>query len=113
MDKTKGEYPNIFVYMAESIDGKASGEVLHTPASEFGKNYFFDHIYSWGSKCTLLGRTTVEMFLKMIKPSDIDYTSISTENIEKKDYLSDNRKKTEYYYISIDKNGKLAFPKGF
>ena len=113
MDEKKNEYPKIFVYMAESIDGKASGEVLHTPASEFGKNYFFEHIYSWGSKCTLLGRTTVEMFLKMIKPSDIDYTGISTENIEKKDYLSDNRKKTEYYYISIDKNGKLAFPKGF
>ena len=103
MDEKKNEYPKIFVYMAESIDGKASGEVLHTPASEFGKNYFFNHIYSWGSKSSLLGRTTVEMFLKMIKAVDIDYIGISTENIEKKDYLSDNRKKTEYYYISIGK----------
>ena len=41
MDEKKNEYPIIYVYMAASIDGKASGEVLHTPASEFGKNYFF------------------------------------------------------------------------
>lgn len=113
MDIKKNELPIIYIYMAESIDGKASGEVLHTPASLFGKKYFFEHIYSWGSKCSLLGRVTVEMFLKMIKAGDIDYTNILIDNIEKKDYLSENRKKTEYYCIVLDKNGKLPFPKGF
>ena len=113
MEEKKNEYPIIYVYMAASIDGKASGEVLHTPASLFGKKYFFEHIYSWGSKCSLLGRVTVEMFLKMIKAGDIDYTNILIDNIEKKDYLSENRKKTEYYCIVLDKNGKLPFPKGY
>ena len=113
MDIKKNELPIIYIYMAESIDGKASGEVLHTPASLFGKKYFFEHIYSWESKCFLLGRVTVEMFLQMIKADKIDYSNILANNIEKKDYLSENRKKTEYYYIAIDKNGKLAFPKGY
>ena len=98
MDKTKGEYPNIFVYMVESIDGKASGEVLHTPASEFGKNYFFDHIYSWGSKCTLLGRTTVEMFLKMIKQV-ISITQVFQQKILKKKII----------YLKQEKNRILLY----
>ena len=113
MNTEKKEYPVIYVYMAESIDGKASGEILDAPASLFGKNYYFSHQYSWGSKCILLGRSTFEVFLSWIKAGKIDYTGISTENIEKKDFLSENRKKTEYYYISIDKNGKLAFPTGY
>jgi len=29
-----------------------------------------------------------------------------------KDYLSENRTKTDYYYISIDNNGKLLWSKG-
>ena len=99
--------------MLESIDGKASGEVLDAPASKFGKNYYFSHQYSWGSKSILLGRGTFQIFLNWIKADKIDYTGISSENIEKKDYLSENRKKTEYYYITIDKNGKLPFPKGY
>ena len=37
MDSTKKEYPVVYVYMLESIDGKASGEVLNAPASLFGK----------------------------------------------------------------------------
>ena len=99
--------------MLESIDGKASGEVLDAPASKFGKNYYFSHQYSWGSKSILLGRGTFQIFLSWIKADKIDYTGISSENIEKKDYLSENRKKTEYYYITIDKNGKLPFPTGY
>ena len=52
-------------------------------------------------------------FLGWIKVDKIDYTGVSIENIEKKDYLSENRKKTEYYYIALDKNGKLPFPIGY
>ena len=113
MEETKKEYPLVYVYMLESIDGKASGEVLDAPASKFGKNYYFSHQYSWGSKSILLGRGTFQIFLSWIKADKIDYTGISSENIEKKDYLSENRKKTEYYYITIDKNGKLPFPIGY
>ena len=113
MENTKKEYPLVYIYMLESIDGKASGEVLDAPASKFGKNYYFSHQYSWGSKSILLGRGTFQIFLNWIKADKIDYTGISSENIEKKDYLSENRKKTEYYYITIDKNGKLPFPKGY
>ena len=113
MEDTKKEYPLVYVYMLESIDGKASGEVLDAPASKFGKNYYFSHQYSWGSKSILLGRGSFQIFLSWIKADKIDYTGISSENIEKKDYLSENRKKTEYYYITIDKNGKLPFPTGY
>ena len=113
MENAKKEYPLVYVYMLESIDGKASGEVLDAPASKFGKNYYFSHQYSWGSKSILLGRGSFQIFLSWIKADKIDYTGISSENIEKKDYLSENRKKTEYYYITIDKNGKLPFPTGY
>ena len=113
MENAKKEYPLVYVYMLESIDGKASGEVLDAPASKFGKNYYFSHQYSLGSKSILSGRGTFQIFLSWIKADKIDYTGISSENIEKKDYLSENRKKTEYYYITIDKNGKLPFPTGY
>jgi len=113
MDSTKREYPFVYVYMTESIDGKASGEILNAPSSKFGKDYYFSHQYSWGSTSILLGRGTFQEFLGWIKVDKIDYTGVSIENIEKKDYLSENRKKTEYYYIALDKNGKLPFPIGY
>ena len=62
MENAKKEYPLVYVYMLESIDGKASGEVLDAPASKFGKNYYFNHQYSWGSKSILLGRGTFQIF---------------------------------------------------
>ena len=37
-----------------------------------------------------MGRTTCQIFLKNQK---IDYTGITTDGIEKKDFLSENRKK--------------------
>ena len=40
MDSTKREYPFVYVYMTESIDGKASGEILNAPSSKFGKDYY-------------------------------------------------------------------------
>ena len=56
-----------------------------------------------------MGRTTFQEF---IGNKEIDYTGINTDNIQKKDFLSENCKKTDYYYISIDKNGKLLWSKG-
>jgi len=76
MENAKKEYPLVYVYMLESIDGKASGEVLDAPASKFGKNYYFSHQYSWGSKSILLGRGTFQIFLSWIKADKIDFTGI-------------------------------------
>ena len=60
-----------------------------------------------------MGRTTFEEVLGEEKNKNIDYTGISTDNIQKTDFLSELRNKTEYYYISIDKNGKLLWPTGY
>ena len=57
-----------------------------------------------------MGRNT---FQEGMKGKKIDYTGISIDNIEKKDFLSELRKKTDYYYISLDKNGKLPWPNGY
>jgi len=110
MNSQQKEYPEIYIYMGESIDGKGSGDLLKAPESLFGMQYYFSHQYSWGSKSILLGRTTCGIFLKDKK---IDYTGISTDGIEKKDFLSENRKKTEFYNITFDKNGKLPWPQGY
>ena len=110
MSSSKNDIPEIFIYMGESIDGKGSGDMFEVPESQFGAKYYFDMEYSWGCKSILMGRTTFGEFLE---GKSIDYTGISTDKIEKKDYLSENRKKTEYYYISIDKNGKLPWQNGY
>ena len=56
-----------------------------------------------------MGRTTFQELLG--NPKEIDYTGISDEKIEKK-YISEYHKKTKYYYICLDKNGKVAWPSG-
>ena len=106
---TQKEYPEIYIYMGESIDGKGSGNLLLAPESRPGVRYYFQNEYSFGSKSILMGRTTFQEF---IGNKEIDYTGIKTDNIQKKDFLSENCKKTDYYYISIDKNGKLLWSKG-
>ena len=58
-----------------------------------------------------MGRTTFQEYLG--ENQKIDYTGITGDNIEKKDFLSELRTKTNYYYISLDKNGKLPWPKGY
>lgn len=110
MASVEKEYPEIYVFMGESIDGKGSGIMFEVPESQPGVKYYFDNEYSFGCKSILMGRTT---FQELIGDNKIDYTGITGDKIEKKDYLSENRKKTEYYYISLDKNGKLAWPKGY
>jgi hypothetical protein len=110
MISAKKELPEIYIYMVQSIDGKGSGEMLFAPESKFGMKYYFENQYSWGCKSILLGRTTCKIFLR---DKEIDYTGITTDNIDKKDYISENKKKTEYYYITFDKNGKLPWPQGY
>ena len=107
------EYPEIIIYMGESIDDKGSGEMFLVPESQPGSKYYWDNEYSFDCKSIIMGRTTFEEVLGEDKNKKIDYTGISIDNIEKKDFLSDLRKKTDYYYICLDKNGKLPWPNGY
>ena len=102
MSSEEKEYPEICIYMGQSIDGKGSGEMFLAPESKPGIKYYFENEYSFGYKSIIMGRNT---FQEGMKGKKIDYTGISTDNIEKKDFLSELRKKTDYYYISLDKNG--------
>lgn len=112
MTSDQNELPEIYIYMLESIDGKGSGAMFSAPESKFGETYYFKNEYSFGCKSILMGRTTFQEILGE-KNKEIDYTGISEEKIEKKDFLSENYKKTKFYYISLDKNGKLAWPNGY
>ena len=107
------EYPEIYIYMGESIDGKGSGEMLYLPENRPAIRYYFKNEYTFDCKSILMGRATFEEVLTADKVQKINYEGITTDNIEKKDYISELRKKTDYYYITIDKNGKLPWPKGY
>jgi len=111
MSSKEKEYPDIYIYMGESIDGKGSGDMFEVPESQPGVKYYFENEYSFDCKSILMGRTTFQEYLG--ENQKIDYTGITGDNIEKKDFLSELRTKTNYYYISLDKNGKLPWPKGF
>ena len=115
MSTDKKDYPEIYIYIGESIDGKGSGQMLYIPESRPAIRYYFTNEYSFGCKSILMGRTTFEEVLSTDKniSKKINYEGISIDNIEKKDFLSELRKKTDYYYISIDKNGKLPWPTGY
>ena len=104
------ELPEICIFMAESIDGKGSGEMFFAKESQPGLKYYFKKEYSFGCKSIISGRGTFEEGLKKNK---IEYSNLNADNIEKKDFLSELRKKTDYYYISIDKNGKLPWLTGY
>ena len=111
MASKEKDYPDIYIYMGESIDGKGSGDMFEVPESQPGVKYYFENEYSFDCKSILMGRTTFQEYLG--ENQKIDYTGITGDNIEKKDFLSELRTKTNYYYISLDKNGKLPWPKGF
>ena len=111
MASKEKDYPDIYIYMGESIDGKGSGDMFEVPESQPGVKYYFENEYSFDCKSILMGRTTFQEYLG--ENQKIDYTGITGDNIEKKDFLSELRTKTNYYYISLDKNGKLPWPNGF
>ena len=111
MASKEKDYPDIYIYMGESIDGKGSGDMFEVPESQPGVKYYFENEYSFDCKSILMGRTTFQEYLG--ENQKIDYTGITGDNIEKKDFLSELRTKTNYYYISLDKNGKLPWPKGY
>ena len=108
------EFPEICIYIGESIDGKGSGEMLYMPENRPAVRYYFQNEYTFGFKSILMGRATFEEVLVADKKMNkINYEGLSTDNIDKKDFLSELRTKTDYYYITIDKNGKLPWPTGY
>ena len=111
MASTENDNPEIYIYMGESIDGKGSGIMFDVPESQPGVKYYFENEYSFDCKSILMGRSTFQEYLG--EKQKIDYAGIIGDNIEKKDFLSEFRSKTDYYYISIDKNGKLPWPNGY
>ena len=78
------ELPEIYIFMAESIDGKGSGDMFEIPESDSGVKYYFDYEYSFGCKSILMGRKTFE---ESLGENKIDYTGITGENIEKKRFF--------------------------
>ena len=108
------EFPEICIYIGESIDGKGSGEMLYMPENRPAVRYYFQNEYTFGFKSILMGRATFEEVLVADKKMNkINYEGLSTDNIDKKDFLSELRTKTDYYYICLDKNGKLPWPNGY
>ena len=61
------ELPEIYIFMAESIDGKGSGDMFEIPESDSGVKYYFDLEYSFGCKSILMGRKTFEESVGKIK----------------------------------------------
>ena len=78
------EYPDIYIYMGESIDGKGSGEMLYLPENRPAIRYYFKNEYTFDCKSILMGRATFEEVLTADKVNKINYEGITTDNIKKK-----------------------------
>ena len=50
MSSEEKEYPEICIYMGESIDGKGSGQMFLVPECQPGIKYYFENEYSFGYK---------------------------------------------------------------
>ena len=61
------EYPEIYIYIGESIDGKGSGEMLYISENRPAIRYYFKNEYSFDCKSILMGRTTFEEVLNTEK----------------------------------------------
>ncbi len=61
------EYPEIYIYIGESIDGKGSGEMLYISENRPVIRYYFKNEYSFDCKSILMGRTTFEEVLNSEK----------------------------------------------
>ena len=57
------EYPEICIYIGESIDGKGSGEMLYILENRPAVRYYFQNEYTFGFKSILMGRATFEEVL--------------------------------------------------
>ena len=101
------ELPEVYCFMLESMDGKATGEWLDTPEGEQCGKIYFQKEYSFDCKSILSGRATFESDFN----EPIDLSKFKDSKIEKKDFVAE--KKNGYYSIVIDKQGKCKWKEGF
>ena len=101
------ELPEVYCFMIESIDGKATGEFLETPEGIKSGETYFKREYSFDCKSIITGRTTFES----VFTEEIDLSKFKDSKIEKKDFVAE--KKNGYYSIVIDKQGKCKWKEGF
>ena len=91
------ELPEVYCFMLESMDGKATGEWLDSPEGEKCGKIYFQKEYSFDCKSILSGRATFESDFN----EPIDLSKFKDSKIEKKDFVAE--KKNGYYSIVIDK----------
>jgi len=101
------ELPDIYCFMIESIDGKATGEFLETPEGIKSADAYFKKEYSFGCKSIITGRTTFES----VFTEEIDLSKFKDSKIDKKDFVAE--KKNGYYSVIIDKQGKIKWKESF
>ncbi len=101
------ELPEVYCFMLESMDGKATGEWLYTPEGEQCGKIYFQKEYSFNCKSILSGRATNQSDFN----EPIDLSKFKDSKIEKKDFVAE--KKNGYYNIVIDKQGKIKWKEGF
>ena len=101
------ELPEVYCFMLESMDGKATGEWLDSPEGEKCGKIYFQKEYSFDCKSILSGRATFESDFN----EPIDLSKFKDSKIEKKDFVAE--KKNGYYSIVIDKQGKCKWKEGF
>ena len=101
------ELPEVYSFMIESMDGKATGDWLETPEGEICAKIYFQKEYSFDCKSILSGRTTFEPDFN----EPIDLSKFKDSKVEKKDFVAE--KKNGYYSIVIDKQGKCKWKEGF
>ena len=101
------ELPEVYCFMLESMDGKATGEWLDTPEGEKCGKIYFQKEYSFDCKSILSGRATFESDFN----EPIDLSKFKDSKIEKKDFVAE--KKNGYYSVIIDRQGKIKWKEGF
>ena len=101
------ELPEVYCFMIESIDGKATGEFLETPEGIKSGETYFKREYSFDCKSIITGRTTFES----VFTEEIDLSKFKDSKIEKKDFVAE--KKNGYYSVITDRQGKIKWKEGF
>ena len=101
------ELPEVYCFMLEWMDGKATGEFLETPEGIKSGETYFKREYSFDCKSIITGRTTFES----VFTEEIDLSKFKDSKIEKKDFVAE--KKNGYYSVITDRQGKIKWKEGF
>ena len=81
------ELPEVYCFMIESIDGKATGEFLETEEGIKSADTYFKKEYTFDCKSIITGRTTFES----VFTEEIDLSKFKDSKIEKKDFVAEKK----------------------